>query len=55
MFVPFRLTIWLALLLAAVLVMNQTLGLVHGFNHGAAGSLLQTHDHDHDHDRDHAH
>lgn len=53
MFVPFRLTIWLALLLAAVLVMNQTLGLVHGFNHGAAGSLLQTHDHDHD--RDHAH
>ncbi len=52
MFLATRLTTWLVVLLAAVLVMTQTLGVVHGVSHGAAGSLL--HAHDHDHAQDHA-
>lgn len=59
MLAPLRLTTWFALLLAAVLVMTQTLGVVHGIEHGAAGSLLHTHDQDHAHDHEvgvgHAH
>ena len=39
--------ILLALLLAAVLVMTQTLGVVHAITHGSSGSSLQSHDHDH--------
>ena len=55
MFVLPRLTTLLALLLAAVLVMTQTLGLVHGIKHGPSGSILHSHGHDHDHDHDHGH
>jgi len=55
MFVLPRLAALLALLLAAVLVMTQTLGLVHAITHGSSGSSLYSqdefHDHDHDHDR----
>ena len=54
MFVLPRLVVLLALLLAAVLVMTQTLGLVHAITHGSSGSSLyfddEFHDHDHDHD-----
>lgn len=46
MFVTPRFATWLALLLATVLVMTQTLGVVHGIKHGAAGSLLYAHEHD---------
>ena len=49
-----RLVVLLGLLLAAVLVMTQTLGLVHAITHGSTGSSLyfdnEFHDHDHDHD-----
>ena len=49
-----RLAVLLGLLLAAVLVMTQTLGLVHAITHGSSGSSLyfddEFHDHDHDHD-----
>ena len=65
MFVWPRLTTVLALLLAAVLVMTQTLGVVHTITHGSSGSLLHfldddhahahAHDHAHDHDRTAAH
>ena len=48
----------LALLVAAVLVMTQTLGVVHAIKHGASGSSLHSqnefNDRDHDHDHDHA-
>jgi hypothetical protein len=44
-FSPLRLTTWFALLLAAVLVMTQMLGVVHAITHGVAGSLMQTSDH----------
>lgn len=54
MFVSPRLTTLLAWLLAAVLVMTQTLGVVHGMTHGQSGSALHSHDHDHDHDHHHA-
>ena len=58
MFVFPRITTLLALLLAAVLVMTQTLGVVHTITHGSSGSSLHSHnqdqDHDHDHDHDHA-
>lgn len=37
----------LALLLAAVLVMTQTLGVVHAVTHGSSGSSLHSYDHDH--------
>ena len=54
MFVLPRLVVLLGLLLAAVLVMTQTLGLVHAITHGSTGSSLyfdnEFHDHDHDHD-----
>jgi hypothetical protein len=57
MFALLRLTALLALLLAAVLVMTQTLGVMHGVTHGASGSSLHSHDqgHNHDHDHDHDH
>ncbi len=61
MFVLPRLTTLLALLLAAVLVMTQTLGMVHIITHGSSGSALhsqdarQDHDHDHDHGHGHGH
>ena len=49
-----RLAVLLGLLLAAVLVMTQTLGLVHAITHGSSGSSLyfedEFHDQDHDHD-----
>ena len=52
-----RLAVLLGLLLAAVLVMTQTLGLVHAITHGSSGSSGSSlyfdnefHDHDHDHD-----
>jgi hypothetical protein len=48
-FVSPRLTTLLALLLSAVLVMTQTLGVVHGMTHGQSGSALHLHDHDHHH------
>jgi hypothetical protein len=54
MFVLPRLTTLLALLLAAVLMMTQTLGLVHGITHGASGSSLHSHDHHHGPSHDHA-
>ena len=51
-----RLAVLLGLLLAAVLVMTQTLGLVHAITHGPSGSSLyfdaEFHDHYHDHDHD---
>ena len=54
MFVLPRLVVLLGLLLAAVLVMTQTLGLVHAITHGSSGSSVyfddEFHDHDHDHD-----
>ena len=54
MFVLPRLAVLLGLLLAAVLVMTQTLGLVHAITHGSTGSSLyfdnEFHDHDHEHD-----
>ena len=63
MFVWPRLTTVLVLVLAAVLVMTQTLGVVHTITHGSSGSLLHSldddhahahaHAHDHDHDHDH--
>ena len=49
-----RFTTLLALLLAAVLVMTQTLGAIHAITHGSSGSLLRSHDHDHDHGHEHA-
>ena len=52
MFVLPRVAVLLGLLLAAVLVMTQTLGLVHAITHGSSGSSLyfdnEFHDHDHD-------
>ena len=39
----------LALLLAAVLVMTQTLGLVHGVKHGSSGSSLYSQNDGHEH------
>ena len=45
----------LAMLLVFVLVMTQTMGLVHTITHGSSGSSLHSHDHDHDHDHDHEH
>ena len=53
MFALPRLTTWLALLLAAVLVLTQTLGVVHGITHGAAGALLHSYSGSDDHDHDH--
>ena len=50
MFVLPRLTCLLALLLAAMLVMMQTLGLVHAITHGPSGSSLYSQDEFHDHD-----
>ena len=52
MFVLPRLVVLLGLLLAAVLVMTQTLGLVHAITHGSSGSSLYFEDEfpDHDHD-----
>ena len=50
MFVLPRLAALLGLLLAAVLVMTQTLGLVHGITHGSSGSSLYFEDEFHDHD-----
>ena len=54
MFLLPRLAALLGFLLAAVLVMTQTLGLVHAITHGSSGSSLyfddEFHDHDHDHD-----
>ena len=57
MFVLPRLAALLGFLLAAVLVMTQTLGLVHAITHGSSGSSGSSlyfdnefHDHDHDHD-----
>ena len=48
-----RLAVLLGLLLAAVLVMTQTLGLVHAITHGSSGSSLyfdaEFHHLDHDH------
>lgn len=55
MFVSPRFTTLLALLLAAVLVMMQTLGVVHSMTHGQSGAMLHSHDHDHAHDHDHHH
>ena len=60
MFVLLRLTTLhaslLAILLAFVLVMTQTLGVVHIITHGLSGSSLHSQDdgHDHDHDDQHA-
>ena len=45
-----RLAVLLGLLLAAVLVMTQTLGLVHAITHGPSGSSLYSQDEFHDHD-----
>ena len=50
MFALPRFTILLALLLAAVLVMTQTLGVVHIVTHGSSGSSLHSQDDGHDHD-----
>ena len=50
MLVLSRFTTLLALLLAAVLVMTQTLGVIHTITHGSSGSLLHSYDHDHDHE-----
>ena len=47
-----RLAVLLGLLLAAVLVMTQTLGLVHAITHGSSGSSLYFDDEFHDHDHD---
>ena len=44
-----RFMILLALLLAAVLVMTQTLGVVHVIKHGSSGSSLHSQDDGHDH------
>ena len=52
MFVLPRLAVLLGLLLAAVLVMTQTLGLVHAITHGSSGSSLYFDDEFHDHDHD---
>ena len=52
MFVLPRLVVLLGLLLAAVLVMTQTLGLVHAITHGSSGSSLYFEDEFHDHDHD---
>ena len=52
MFVLPRLVVLLGLLLAAVLVMTQTLGLVHAITHGSSGSSLYFDDEFHDHDHD---
>ena len=49
MFALPRLTTLLALLLVAVLVMTQTMGLVHTITHGPSGSSLHSHDHDNEH------
>ena len=54
MFVLPRFTALLGLLLAAVLVLTQTLGLVHAITHGSSGSSLHLQDDGHDHDHDHA-
>ena len=53
MFVLPRLAVLLGLLLAAVLVMTQTLGLVHAITHGPSGSSLYFEDEFHDHHLDH--
>ena len=45
-----RLAVLLGLLLAVVLVMTQTLGLVHAITHGSSGSSLYFQDKFHDHD-----
>jgi len=45
MFVLVRGISWLAVLLVLVLVMTQTLSLVHSITHGPSGSMLQAHDH----------
>ena len=44
----------LGLLLAAVLVMTQTLGQVHAITHGSSGSSLYSVDEFHDHDHSHS-
>lgn len=44
-----RFTTLLALLLAAVLVMTQTLGVVHAIKHGASGSSLHSQNDAHEH------
>ncbi len=44
-----RLTTLLALLLAAVLLMTQTLGVVHTITHDSSGSSLHLQDDGHDH------
>ena len=44
-----RLMTLLALLLAAVLVMTQTLGVVHAVQHDSSGSLLHSHNDGHEH------
>lgn len=44
----------LAMLLVFVLVMTQTLGLIHTITHGSSGSSLHSSDHHHDHDHEHA-
>jgi hypothetical protein len=44
-----RFMILLALLLAAVLVTTQTLGVVHAVKHGSSGSSLHSQDDGHDH------
>ena len=43
-----RLMTWLALLLAAVLVMTQTLGVVHAIKHGSSGLSLYSHNDGHE-------
>ena len=52
MFLLPRLAALLGFLLAAVLVMTQTLGLVHAITHGSSGSSLYFEDKFHDHDHD---
>ena len=49
MFVLPRFTILLALLLAAVLVMTQTLGVVHAIKHGSSGPSLYSQNDAHEH------
>ena len=53
MFVLPRLTSLLSLLLAAILVMTQTLGLVHAITHGSSGSSLYSQDEFHEHEHEH--
>lgn len=55
MFVLPRLTSLLSLLLAAILVMTQTLGLVHAITHGSSGSSLYSQDEFHEHEHEHEH